>query len=82
MIDIKKYNLQKAQGLTTLRRITNESFALASKKFNPEDGSELPEDVLGFKLSEVKTGQEKLQTQIDEISAFIEELEGLEPENE
>jgi len=73
--------INKAKGLVTLVRITEDALAVSTKKFDAADGLELPEEVTGGNIQEYKDKKVELQAQIAEIDAFIAKFEVLKPQN-
>ena len=81
MIDIKEFTTRESKGLVTLARITEDALAVSSKKFDPTNGEELSEEVVGGNISEYKDRVIVLQAEIKEIEAFIAKFEALKPQN-
>ena len=81
MISIKDFTEKEAKGLVTLTRITEDALAVSTKKFDPETGLELAEEVVGGNIKEYKDKVVELQAEIKEIEAFIAKFEALKPQN-
>jgi len=81
MINLKDFTEKEAKGLVTLTRITEDALAVSTKKFDPETGLELAEEVVGGNIKEYKDKVVELQAEIKEIEAFIAKFEALKPQN-
>ena len=81
MISIKDFSDKEAKGLVALVRITADALAVSTKKFDPETGTELPEEVVGGNIQEYKDKVIELKAEIKEIEAFIAKFEALTPQN-
>ena len=75
-IDLKDYQEKKEKGLVALVK-AGDSYATAVKKFDPETGADLPDEVLGVDMQELTDKKEALQAEIAEIDAFIVDCEAL-----
>ena len=71
MIDLKNYNEKNLAGLVTISKITADTFAVATKRFNAENGVELPREVIGGNVKELTDKKVELQAQIVEIDTFL-----------
>ena len=76
MLNIKKYQEKKEAGLVSLVK-AGDSYAMATKKFDPENGADLPDEVEGIHLKELTDKKKELQDEIVEIDAFIVDCEKL-----
>lgn len=76
MIDLKKYSELKAKGLISLVK-AGDSYATATQKFDPENGADLPDEVVGVNMTELTDKKKELQDEIVEIDAFIADCEKL-----
>jgi len=72
--NLNDYETKKAKGLISIQKIDEENFAIATKTFSAEDGSELPSQVQGVTISEVNKAIEDKQAEIDQLKAFKEDL--------
>ena len=81
MINLKDYNEKKEKGLISLVK-AGDSFATATKKFDAEDGADLPDEVVGVSMKELTDRKETLKLEIAEIDAFIEDCEVLNVQEE
>jgi hypothetical protein len=77
MINIKDYEAKKAKSLVSIVKAGN-SFAVATKKYSAEDGSPLPDEVIGVSIDELNEQKATLQAQIDDIDSFIADCEAAE----
>lgn len=75
-INIKKYQEKKEAGLVSLVK-AGDSYAMATKKFDPEDGADLPDEVEGVHMKELTDKKSSLQEEIIDIDAFIVDCEAL-----
>lgn len=73
MFDIRNYQLKKAKGLVSVVK-AGDSFAVATKKFSPETGENLPDEVVGVNIKELENRKIILQEEIKEIDMFLAEL--------
>lgn len=76
MLNIKKYQEKKEAGLVSLVK-AGDSYAVATKKFDPENGADLPDEVEGVHMKELIDKKSSLQEEIIEIDAFIADCEAL-----
>ena len=81
MINLKDYNKKKEKGLISLVK-AGDSFATATKKFDAEDGADLPDEVVGVSMKELTDRKTEMQAEIAEIDAFIKDCEALTVEKE
>jgi len=81
MIDLKKYQELKTKSLVSLVK-AGDSYAMATKKFSAEDGTDLPDEVVGVSMGELTEKKEALQAEIVEIDAFIADCDKLNEEKE
>lgn len=72
--NLTDYNTKKSKGLISIQKIDEENFAIATKQFNAEDGSELPSQVTGVTITEVDKAIADKQAEIDELKAFKSDL--------
>ena len=82
MIDIKDFDAKEVSGLATLVRITKDSIAIAEKRFDPNTGAELPEQVTGGNIPELKARTEELDLESATLKGFIVKAEGLVSQDE
>lgn len=72
--NITEYTDKKEADLITISKIDDNDFAIGTKNFDPSDGTELPQTVVGVNLAEIDDKIAELQTQIDELKAFKADL--------
>jgi len=70
MIDLKTYKDKKEKGLISLVK-AGDSYATATNKYDPETGTDLPDEVVGVNMEELTEKKEALTAEIAEIDAFI-----------
>ena len=70
MLDVQNYLDKKAKGLATIAKV-GDSYAVAFKKFSPEDGTSLPDDVQAISLDDLNQAVTDAQTQITNLNAVI-----------
>jgi len=75
--DLKEYVDKKAANLIKITFVDADDFAIGTKNFDPSDGSELPQTVVGVNLQEVDDKIAELQVQIDELEAFKTDLQAV-----
>ena len=73
--DLADYNEKKEKDLITIQVIDADDFAIGTKNFNPSDGSELPQTVVGVNTTEIDEKIAELQKQTDELVAFKSDLQ-------
>jgi len=76
MTDIKNYLDKKAKGLATLIKIMG-GYAIAFRKFNPENGSELEPEIRAISVDELNKQKADLQAQIQDIDAVLVDIKAL-----
>lgn len=82
MIDIKNFAEKETAGLMSVVRITDDSLAFSTRKFDPTTGEEIkPAEVIGGSLQEYRDEVVKLQARISELNAFITKVGRLETQN-
>lgn len=74
--DIANYNEKKAKGLISIQRIDSDNYAICTKQFSAEDGSELPAQVQGITIAEIDAQIAVYQAKIDELNAFKADITG------
>jgi Sec-independent protein translocase protein TatA len=75
-MDIKNYLDKKAKKLATIIKIMG-GYAIAFKKFNPEDGSQLEPEIQTISVDELNKQKEDLQEQIKDIDAILSDIKAL-----
>jgi hypothetical protein len=75
--NLTEYADKKANGWITIQKIDANDFAIGTKRFDPNSGVELPQEVLGVNLAEVDKKIAELQAQIDELTAFKTDLQAV-----
>lgn len=76
MIDLQKYKEKKEAGLVSLVK-AGDSYAMATKKFDSENGADLPDEVVGVHMKELTDKKIALQDEIKDIDAFIVDCQAL-----
>ena len=76
MIDIKNYKELKEKNAVSLVK-AGDAYAVAYKRFCPETGADLPDEVLGVNMTELTDKKEALQAEIVEIDTFIADCKAL-----
>jgi len=76
MVSITDYNAKKAKGLASIAKVGN-AYAVAFKKFSPEDGTSLPDEVQGFNPEDLKTLRAELQEKISDVDSLIADCEAV-----
>ena len=76
MINLKDYKDKKEKGLVTLVK-AGDAYATAVKKFDPETGAILPDEVVGVNMVELTDKKTALLAKIAEIDAFIADCEAI-----
>jgi hypothetical protein len=74
--DIVNYNEKKSKGLISIQRIDADNYAICTKQFSAEDGSELPAQVQGITVAEIDTQIGEYQAKIDELVIFKGDITG------
>jgi len=72
--NLTEYVEKKEANLITIQKIDDNDFAIGTKRFSEDDGTELPQQVVGVNLKEVDDKVAELQVQIDELTAFKTDL--------
>ena len=75
--NLAEYTDKKVAGLITIQKIDDDDFAIGTKNFDPSDGSELPQTVVGVNINEVDEAIATKQTEIDELKAFKVDLQAV-----
>ena len=75
MIDLTKYSEQVADGLVSVTKTDSEvaTYAVATKRFDPDTGEQLADEVVGVSLKELEDKKADLEKQLVELNAFIAE---------
>jgi hypothetical protein len=68
--DIKNYNDKKAKGLILIQKIDDNNYAICTRQFSVEDGTEMPAQVQGIIVAEIDQQIADYQSKIDELSGF------------
>lgn len=76
MINLKDYQDKKKQSLVFSIK-AGKDYAITTKKFNPDTGADLPDEVIGVKMIELIDKKKALQDEIAEIDAFIADCNAL-----
>ena len=72
--NIDDYNQKKLKGLISIQKINNENYAISTKQYSAEDGSELPANVVGITISEVDAKINDLVSQQTELTLLKNDL--------
>jgi len=72
--NLTDYETKKEKGLISIQKIDEENFAIGTKQFSAEDGTELPMQVVGVTISEVDKAIIDKQVEIDGLNAFKKDL--------
>lgn len=82
MIDLKDYADKKAKGLVTITKTDSNpdnpdaiTYAVGTRKWDATTGERLPDEVVGVSRKELLDKKLELQTEIDQIDAFLTEAE-------
>lgn len=73
--NLTEYADKKAKGLITIQKIDADDFAIGTKKFDPDEGVELPQTVVGVNLSEINEAVAAKQAELDALNAFKADLQ-------
>ena len=76
MINLKRFTELEAKGAAEVVKAGN-SYAVSYKKFDPETGEALSNEVYGVNLTDLLMEKKYLQFQIAEIDRFIAKAESL-----
>ena len=82
MIDLKNFSEKEANGNAVLVRITEDDFAVSYKKYDPDTGEQLADEVIGGNTKELLDRKEELEKEIAEINGFLKKFSLLESQNE
>jgi len=72
--NLTDYNSKVTKSLISVQKIDGENFAIATKVFSAEDGTELPSQVVGVTISEIDKEIAEAQVKVDELKAFKSDL--------
>jgi hypothetical protein len=75
-MDYSEYATKKANGLTILVKIGN-SYALSTRKFDPNTGLETTPDLQAVSITDAQAEKARLQALITNIDAFISDCTAL-----
>ena len=78
MLDIKNYLDKKTSGLAIIAAI-GDAYAIAVKKFDPNTGDALPDDVQAINLDDLNNQVADLQSQIDDLNQVIADCQACQP---
>ena len=76
MIDVKSYLQKKEKGLAEVVKAGG-GYAIAFKKFSPEDGSQLEPEIQAISVDELNKQKADLQAQIKDIDAVLADIKTL-----
>jgi len=76
MADVKSYLQKKGKGLAEVVKAGG-GYAIAFKRFSPEDGSQLEPEIQAISVDELNKQKEDLQAQIEDIDAVLADIEAL-----
>jgi len=74
--NLSDYQIKKERKLLSLSKVRN-AYAIAMKRFNPETGEQLADEVSAVGMDEVDTRIAELNKQLKEIQDFKADLEAL-----
>ena len=74
--NLSDYQIKKERKLLSLSKVGN-AYAIAMKRFSPETGEQLADEVSAVGIDEVDTRIAKLNKQLKEIQDFKADLEAL-----
>ena len=72
--NLTEYQTLKTRKLISLQKIDAENIAVATKQFSVVDGVELPRQVLGVTISEVKKAIIDKKAEVITLEAFLADL--------
>jgi len=72
------YRTKKANKLISIQKIDDLNVAIKTKQFSSQDGTKLPDRVVGVAVSEVDEAITKKKEELVELEAFKEDLSALE----
>lgn len=72
-MDIKNYIRKKASGLVVLAKVGG-GFAVSYKKFNPETGEALNDDIVSVNVDELNKEKTELLNQIADVDAILADI--------
>ena len=72
--NLQDYKTKKTKGLISLQKIDAENVAIGTKQFSPEDGKELPTQVVGVTMKEVDEAVIAKKAELAELEAFKADL--------
>lgn len=73
---IKKYQQLKEKKVVNLAKI-GDAYAIAFKKFDPDTGEELSDEVVSVDLEQLEKRKEELESEIENIDTFIKDCQKL-----
>jgi len=74
--DIKNYNEKKIKNLILIQKIDDNNYAICTRQFSVEDGTEMPSQVQGITIAEIDAQIADYQSKIDELTAFEADIVG------
>lgn len=72
--NLQEYQTLKTKKLISLQKIDLENMALGTKQFSAIDGAELPMQVLGVTVTEVKKAISEKKAEVVTLEAFLADL--------
>jgi len=79
MVDIKRYYRVREKGLSKIFKI-EDGLEIHFKRFDPENGSELPPEIQKIVTEELLKKKGELQRDIDSINSILQEVESFSKE--
>lgn len=76
MFDLNNYSEKKIKNLIGIFKNGN-TFIVAIKKFNPDTGETLPDEITTLNIDELVKRREELSNMIAQIDAFLLDCAGL-----
>ena len=75
-MDIQRYQELKNKKVISLVK-AGDAYAVAYKKFDPQTGEALPDEVLSVNIAELEAQKVELAKQIKEIDAFLADCKAI-----
>lgn len=76
-IDIKQYTALKTAGTIQLMRVTDKTFNVVCRQFNPFTGEELDPAVSQVNIDEITTSRDAAQANLDGLNSIIDDMNAL-----
>ncbi|MBZ5529726.1 MAG: hypothetical protein LAN71_17755 [Acidobacteriia bacterium] len=72
--NLTNYNIKKIKGLISIQKVDDKNYAIGTKQFDPDDGTELPMQVIGVTITEVDKAIVDKQKELTELTDFEKDL--------